>query len=53
MRVDNITDELLNEIIKDFANDENVRLEVEDNYEEEDFEDKWPFSELKQKKIEE
>ena len=31
-----------NEIIKDFDNDENVRLEVEDNCEE-NFEDKWPM----------
>ena len=31
-----------NEIIQDFDNDENVRLEVEDNCEE-NFEDKWPM----------
>lgn len=47
MRVDNITEELLNEILQDFTNDEKVRLEVEDNYSEEAFESKWPFSEAK------
>lgn len=53
MRIDNITEELLNGIIQDYMNDPNAQLEVEDNYTEEAFEDKWPFSELKQKKEEE
>lgn len=49
MRIDNITEEVLNEIIQDFYDDEKVRLEAEDNYSETEFEDKWPFSELKKK----
>ena len=52
MRVDQITDQLLGEILKDFDQDPNIRLEIEDNFAEEEFEDKWPFSEAKKKQIE-
>lgn len=44
MKADEITAVLLQEILDDFNYDENVKLEVEDNIDEEDFEDKWPYS---------
>lgn len=53
MKVDQITEQLLGEILQDFDQDAAVRLEVEDNFTEEEFEDKWPFSLAKKKQIEE
>lgn len=50
LRVDQITDELLNSILKDFTHDEHIKMEVED-LDEAEFEDKWPYS--LDKKVEE
>ena len=41
---DRITDELLGQILGDFERDQNVRLEVEDQYDEAEYEEKWPFN---------
>ena len=43
LKVDQITDELLNSILRDFSNDNNAKMTVEDVNEDE-FEDKWPWS---------
>lgn len=50
-RADQITEELLNQIIADFENDQNVKMVVEDDIDEDEFEDKWPYS--LDKKVEE
>lgn len=50
-RADQITDELLNQIIADFENDTKVKMVVEDDIDEDEYEDKWPYS--LDKKVEE
>ena len=39
-----ITEELLGQILGDFEHDPNVKLEIEDAYDEAEYEDKWPFN---------
>ena len=43
-KVDEITAHLLESILDDFREDGKVKMEVEDDVDEEDFEDKWPYS---------
>lgn len=43
VNVDQITDELLNQILRDFSNDQNLKMNVED-IDEEDFLEKWPWT---------
>jgi len=41
--VDIITEELLADILDNFEDDEYVKCDVEDEFEEEEWEYKWPF----------
>lgn len=44
LKVDQITDDLLESILRDFKQDSAVKMVVEDDVNEEDFEDYWPYS---------
>ena len=48
LQADEITAILLEQILDDFKHDDNIKMEVEDNIDEEEFEDKWPYSLEKQ-----
>ena len=43
LKADEITAILLQQIIDDFKNDDDIKMEVEDDIDEEEFEDKWPY----------
>ena len=44
LKVDEITAHLLESILSDFRGDGQVKMEVEDDVDEEEFEDKWPYT---------
>jgi|TARA_B110001450_G_scaffold243064_1_gene254004 hypothetical protein len=44
LKVDQITDDLLESILRDFKQDSSVKMVVEDDVNEDDFEDYWPYS---------
>lgn len=44
LKVDQITDDLLESILRDFKQDSSVKMVVEDDVDEDDFEDYWPYS---------
>lgn len=44
LKVDQITDDLLESILRDFKQDSSVKMVVEDDVNEDDFEDCWPYS---------
>lgn len=41
--VDIITEELLADILNNFEDDDNVKCDIEDQFDEIEWEDKWPF----------
>ena len=43
-QADLITADLLNSILQDFLGDAHVKMEVEDDIDEDEFEDKWPYT---------
>jgi len=44
LKVDQITDDLLESILRDFKQDSSVKMVVEYDVDEDDFEDYWPYS---------
>lgn len=44
LQIDQITDDLLESILRDFKQDSSVKMVVEDDVNENDFEDHWPYS---------
>lgn len=44
LKVDQITDDLLESILRDFKQDSSVKMVVEDDVDEDDYEDCWPYS---------
>lgn len=44
LKVDQITDDLLESILRDFKQDSAVKMVVEDDVDEDDYEDYWPYS---------